>query len=357
MRVVVVGATGNVGTSLVTALLTEPSVEEVVGIARRRPSLRLPRLRWHPAEVASDDLVTPFRGADAVVHLAWAIQPSHDERAMARTNLLGSGRVFDAVARAGVPALVYASSVGAYAPGPKEPRVDESWPVGGIASSFYSRHKATVERMLDRLERAHPAVRVVRMRPGLIFKEGQASEARRFFLGPFVPGILLRPDVLPVLPDVRGLRFQAVHTDDVADAYRRAVVGDARGAFNLVAEPVLDLPTIAASVGARTIRVPASVVRAAVRATWRAHLQPTPVGWFEMGLREPLLAADRAHRVLGWRPSRSALDAVCELLTGIGHGRGERTPPLDPTTGGPLRLGELASGVGAEDGAGSAPAA
>ena len=44
MRVVVVGATGNVGTSLVTALLTEPSVEEVVGIARRLPSLRLPRL-------------------------------------------------------------------------------------------------------------------------------------------------------------------------------------------------------------------------------------------------------------------------------------------------------------------------
>lgn len=34
-----------------------------------------------------------------------------------------------AVAEAGVPALVYASSVGAYSPGPKDRSVDESWPV------------------------------------------------------------------------------------------------------------------------------------------------------------------------------------------------------------------------------------
>ena len=36
--------------------------------------------------------------------------------------------------------------------GPKDRRVDESWPTTGIPTSFYSRHKAEVERLLDRFE-------------------------------------------------------------------------------------------------------------------------------------------------------------------------------------------------------------
>ena len=41
--------------------------------------------------------------------------------------MLGSTRVFEAVAEAGVPALVYASSVGAYSPRPGRIPVDERW--------------------------------------------------------------------------------------------------------------------------------------------------------------------------------------------------------------------------------------
>lgn len=74
---------------------------------------------------------------------------------------------------AGVPALVYASSIGTYAPGPKRP-VDESWPATGIPSSFYSRHKAAVERMLAELAAAHPEVRIVTLRPGLIFSAARS---------------------------------------------------------------------------------------------------------------------------------------------------------------------------------------
>ena len=102
----------------------------------------------------------------------------------------GSARVFRAAADAGVASLVYASSVGAYSPGPKDRRVDESWPANGITSSFYSRHKAAVEKLLDRFEREHPQVRVVRLRPGLIFKREAASGIRRLFAGPFLPSPL-----------------------------------------------------------------------------------------------------------------------------------------------------------------------
>src|SRR5215218_5832773 len=260
MRVVVVGATGNVGTSVLHALAGEDRVDEIVGIARRRPGLEWPKTTWVEADVSRDDagLERHFEGADCVVHLGWLIQPSRDEATLYATNVDGSQDVFNATARAGVPALVYASSVGAYSPGPKDRAVDESWPTDGIATSFYSRHKAEVERLLDVFEAQHAEVRVVRLRPGLIFKRDAASEIRRYFAGPLLPNALVRPSRIPVVPDTPRLRFQAVHSLDIGDAYRRAIVDEAaRGAYNVAAEPVLDPQRLASLLGARRVPAPA----------------------------------------------------------------------------------------------------
>jgi nucleoside-diphosphate-sugar epimerase len=348
MRVVVTGATGNVGTSVVEALSRDPQVESIVGLARRRPALAVPKVSWVTGDVRGEDgdLERHFEGAAAVVHLAWAIQPSRDRAALRAANVAGSERVFEAAARAGVPALVYASSVGAYSPGPKDRLVDEGWPTEGISSSFYAADKAAVERILDAFETQHPELRVVRLRPGLIFKRGAATEIRRLFLGPFVPSPLLSPRMIPVVPRIPGLRFQAVHAEDVAEAYRRATVGTARGAFNIAAEPVLDPEVLAESLGARVIPMPARLLRALAATTWRLRLQPTPPGWVDMALSVPLMDTRRARIELGWEPAHSSVDALRELLQGIADHAGEATPPLDPQTSGPLRANEIRTGVG-----------
>src|SRR5690242_3725478 len=134
MRIVVVGATGNHGTSVLEALARDETVTSVVGLARRLPRAPFAKTEWVRADVVTDDLVSHFRGADAVIHLAWAIQPSHDRETLRRINVDGSQRVFDAAAEAGVLALVHASSVGAYSPGPKDRAVDENWPTDGVAT-------------------------------------------------------------------------------------------------------------------------------------------------------------------------------------------------------------------------------
>src|SRR3954469_7559163 len=279
MRVVVVGASGNVGTSVLHALASDSSVDSVLGVARRLPSISFPKTDWAAADITRDPLEPLFAGADAVVHLAWLIQPSRRLDVTRATNVDGSARVFRAAGKAGVGALVYASSVGAYSPGPKDRRVDESWPTEGIESSFYASHKAEVERLLDQFELSFPAVRTVRLRPGLIFKGEAGSEIRRYFVGPFLPSPLVRRGLIPLVPDVERLRFQAVHSLDVGDAYRLAVVrDDARGAYNVAAEPVLDPPELARLLGARTVRVPAAALRFGAAAAWRLRLTPTPEG-------------------------------------------------------------------------------
>ena len=328
MRVVVIGATGNVGTSLVRKLSVDPAVTSILGLARRLPTLTLPKVEWAPADISRDHLAAHLAGAAVVVHLAWLIQPSHRLDVLEATNVAGSKRVFEATAKAGAGALVYASSVGAYSPGPKDRAVDESWPTEGVGSSFYSRHKAATERLLDAFEEDNPGVRVVRLRPGLIFKREAAAGIRRLFFGRLVPRQLLRPSLLPVVPRTDRLVFQAVHTEDVAEAYRLAIVGTASGAFNIAAEPVLDPAELGRILGARPVPVPSALLRVGADVSWRAHLQPTPPGWVDLAVGVPVMDTGRARRELGWQPTRTAGEALVELLNGLADGASYPTPAL-----------------------------
>ncbi len=347
MRIVVTGATGNVGTSVVEALAADDRVEQIVGVERRLPDWEAPKTQWVSADVARDDLRPIFEGAAAVIHLAWLIQPSRDGAELERVNVEGSRRVFEAAAEAGAGALVHASSIGVYSPGPKDRPVDESWPREGIPSSFYSRHKAAAERALDVVEAGNPRLRVVRLRPGLIFKREAGPEVRRLFAGPFLPASLLKPGRIPVLPLPDDLVLQGVHSRDVGEAYRLAALSpDARGAYNIAADPVLDPRTIARILRARRVSVPAAPLRVAADLAWRAHLSPTPAGWLDMGLAVPVMDTTRAREQLGWAPRWSSREALLDVLAGMREPAGMDTPPLEPRAGGPLRVRELLTGLG-----------
>lgn len=352
MRVVIVGATGNVGTSLIRNLLGDERVTSLVGLARRRPAWQPDRTEWVTADITTDDITPHLRGADAVVHLGWLFQPTHDPVVTWRTNVMGGIRVFRCAADAEVPVLAYASSVAAYSPGPRGRLVAEDWPAHGWPSAAYSREKAYLERFLDGFEAGHPAMRVVRLRPAFSFKREAATEQRRLFAGPLLPNRLVRSSLLPVVPGPAGLTFQAVHTDDVADAYRLAVMTDVHGAFNIAAEPPLDLAQVAEMLDARPVRTPSWTVRGLLAAAWRMHLVPAAPELFDAVLRLPLMDTSRAREELGWSPRHDAREAVREFLEGLRAGDGMDTPPLSTTTGGPGRLREFTTGIGRRDGGG-----
>lgn len=320
MRIVVTGATGNVGSTLLRQLGDDPAVDSVVGLARRSTGLNPPKVRWHLVDVATDDLKRHFDGADAVVHLAWLSQPTHSPQVTWNNNVGGSARVLEAVVQARVPKLVMASSVGAYSPGRDDTPVDESWPTGGWSAASYSREKAYVERLLDTFELRNPDCRVVRLRPAFTFQRLSASQQRRLFAGPLIPGSWVKRQFIPALPAPRGLRFQALHTDDAAKGYLLAALRDVRGAFNLAADPVVTTEDIAALLDAKTFQVPPSTVRSLISAAWSSHVIPASPHLFDLVMRLPLMSSQRAREELGWSPSMNGIQAIEAFLAGLQRG-------------------------------------
>jgi UDP-glucose 4-epimerase len=336
MRVVVVGASGNVGTAVLRRLVDESAVDGVVGVARRPPNgagAPYDLVSWVSADVAAPNarerLAGAMAGADAVVSLAWRLQPSWDGTALERVNVGGTLEVVEAALAAGVPQLVYSSSIGTYAPSPGDQPRDESWPATGIPTSTYSRQKAAVEKFLDGVDADRLAV--LRVRPAIVLQPAAGAEIARFFLGPFVPVSLLRPALLRVLPWPHGLRGQIVHADDLADALVRGMLAKATGGLNVATEPLLTRPLVADLLQARAVDVPARLPRALASGTGRLHLQPTDAGWLDMAMNVPVLDTGKA-RALGWAPRHPTGDVLSEFLAALAGGTGNRSPVLAPRT-------------------------
>jgi UDP-glucose 4-epimerase len=345
MRVVVVGASGNVGSALLRRLAGDPVVTSVVGVASRVPradgsSTVVPPFdaaEWvrcdltDPAEEVASRLAGAFVGADAVVHLAWAIDPAHDRDELARVNVEGTRRVATAAAHAGVGHLVVASCASACSPAFDDTPRDEYWPTAGIAGSVSSAQKAEVEELLDRFSAEHPEVVVTRVRAAFTFQRDAASEVARLFFGRLLPAPLRRKGHLPTLVWPRGMRLQVVHADDVADAYREILVGRHPGTFNVAAPDVLTGPDVAAIVAQGRLReVSPASLRRLVALAWTARLVPLDPGWFDVAFAVPVLDTARARRLLRWEPVHDARSTVVEVVGGLVEGAGAQSPPLLP---------------------------
>jgi UDP-glucose 4-epimerase len=319
--VAVTGPSGEIGRALMRALERSRDVAAVRAMGRR--ALDPAAEGWRKASylrgdvrdrAAVDELVT---GADAVVHLAFAImgaggREGHD------VNLEGSRTVFGAAVAAGVPRLVYTSSVAAYGfHADNPPLLTEDVPPRGTEAHAYSAEKAAVERLLhEQTEGSATAVYV--FRPCIV----AGPDARMLFdsipyvqLGERMPGAVRRlleavPVLKPILPD-NGVTFQLVHHDDVAIALRAAALGRGEpGTYNLAGPGTLTMRDLADDLGWYAVPVPELAVDATAEALARVPFAPAKAQWIN-ALRVPVLMdASKARRELRWRPRHGARETL-----------------------------------------------
>ena len=307
-----------------------------------------PRTRWVTADVASDALAAAVRRRRRRDPLAWLIQPAATRaqlRARQRRRLAagvrGGGRGRRACARARVVGRRLLARAR------RTVAVDESWPTRRGADVVLLAPQGGGRTRAGRAWRRPTELRVVRLRPGLIFKREAGSEIRRLFAGPLLPSRCSGPALLPVLPLPDGLVLQAVHGDDVgrglpAGACPRTRARGVQRRGRAGARPGDARP--------RARRAPRRAAGAPVRAARRPHLarapSADPARLAGHGARRAGHGHRRARAELGWRPRHTAEQALHELLEGMREPAGLDTPPLEPRAGGALRVREFLTGLG-----------
>ena len=325
LTVAITGPTGEMGRAVVAALERSRDVGRILGMARRPfdpGSAGWKKVVYRQGDVLDRRRVAALvEEADVLVHLAFMIMGNAKQSR--RVNLDGSRYVFEAAVAAGVPRLVYASSVAAYgfwrdAPLP----LTEDVPARGTAEHYYSAQKAEVEQVLaDTLHDTRTAAYVFRPcivagpDAPLLIDSLPYSQISERLPGPVLSLLDGVPILRPVLPDP-GVPFQLVHHDDVATAIRAGVLGRGEpGIYNLAGPGEMTVKTLAQELGWYSIPVPDLAVDAANQMVSRLGFLPAQAQWIA-AFREPvIMSSAKAHRLLRWRPRHDALETLRETIT------------------------------------------
>ena len=271
------------------------------------------------------------KGADVVVHLAFAILSAGD--ATRELNIDGSRMVFEAAAKAGAKRICYASSVAAYGfhddnpdwltedvPGARLARASLLAPQGrggAGARRGAAQRRSTVAYVFRPCIVAGPGARTM------------LQEIPYFRLGESMPAAVTRllslmPALRPVIPDP-GTRFQLVHEDDVARAFMAGVRGVGEpGPYNLAAGGTLTFSDVADALDWYSVPVPRLAVEATAEIVTRLPLMPPSVGWIHSVRKPVLMKTDRARKELRWRPKHTAKATLREMA------QAERSPTVAP---------------------------
>jgi nucleoside-diphosphate-sugar epimerase len=324
LTVAVTGISGTLGLGLMPLLEADNRVAHVTGIARRPfdPAEHgWTKTKYQRGDVRDAQLLRDaFGGADVVVHLAFQVTGAGSSATIESVNIDGTLNAFDAAAAAGARRFVFASSVAAYGFHRDNPvGMTEDWPTRPAARLFYAREKARLERLLrDRAQaggRDAPALYL--LRPSIVAGP-HAVGAKRLPRGlrSALAGAPIRWAArMPVPVPVPELPLQLVHEADVGRALLQCVVAAGPpGAYNIAADGVVTVGTIARELGIASFPVSPRLIQAPARVLAAVPFLPPAAQWVEAASHPAIMDTTRAKAELGWVPEFTALETLRDTL-------------------------------------------
>lgn len=319
MRYALTGGTGFIGRYLARQLReADHQVVAVVRSPAKAASLSALGVELVPGDVTSrSSMVKAFEGADGVFHVAgWYKVGSSDPEQGWAVNVQGTRNALDAARDAGVPRVVYTSTVAVNSDTHGEIR-DETYTFTGEHLSVYDHTKAQAHEIAQGF--AADGLDVVITMPSAVYGPGDTSQ-----IGELIRQAARRKRVL--VP--AGMRICMAYVDDIATGHVLAMESGRSGESYMLAGPrttmaeVLRITSEIAGGPAPVVLPDAMVGASAVSAGFLERFLPLPSTYRSESLRASrasyLGTAAKAQAELGWhaRDLRTGLGATVQAEAG-----------------------------------------
>jgi UDP-glucose 4-epimerase len=298
VRYLITGGSGYIGSRLVERLAQRENVERILICDVRPPRAFRPKVEFEQLDVTDKSRVRELverEKPDVLIHLAFLLNPIHDEFRMYEVDVGGTQNVLEAAEHAGVQQLLVTSSATAYGAFPDNPvPISEDQTVRGVPDFEYARDKAECDRLCQLWALRNPERVMTIVRPSIV-------------LGPTVDNYIVRLWTdQPVQIDVGGgdTPIQFVHEDDVVEALILLIEGRHGGAYNVGGDGTLTINECGDIIGLKRRKLPLKAAWRLGALMWKLRQSETPPGNLHFALHPWVVANDKLKSV-GWKPRYS----------------------------------------------------
>jgi UDP-glucose 4-epimerase len=310
VRYVITGGSGYIGSRLTEILGAREETDRIVNLDVRPPAGPRGKASFVGGDVRDFAAIRDLLGReqpDALVHLAFLLNPIRDEARMYDIDVNGTQAVLRAAGEAGTQQVLVTSSATAYGAFPDNPKpIAEDWPVRGQPDYSYARHKAEADRLCQLWALEHPDRVMTIVRPSIVF-------------GPNVDNYISRSwensAFMPIMDGVDE-EFQLVHEDDLVSAIAGLLDAKASGAFNVAGDGTLRWGESARMVGLKTREMSLKAVRRIYAVAWALHAPrvEAPPGNLNFVRHPWVVSNEKLKATIGWEPSADTREVFVEAM-------------------------------------------
>lgn len=310
--IAVTGSSGYIGTALIRKLEEQDWVKNILAIDIRPPHQSFSSRVTFVQQNVRSSMAELFRkhSIDTVVHLAFILQPGHNERDIRAINVEGTQQLLQSSTAANVQQIIYLSSTTIYGAHPDNPpQLTEDSPIRPVKGFQYGQDKALTDRLVGEFAKAHPDIKTVILRGCPV-------------LGSNADNFISRAFSKPLLIALSGFdpHLQLLHEEDLTQTMIYSIQHDVSGLYNIAGNDVIRWSEMGRILKRKVLKLPPAILIRITEATWRLRLQSESPGAGLLFIQYPWsVSTEKIQRELGIRFQFSARDTLLAFANRSTH--------------------------------------
>lgn len=307
--IAVTGSDTFLGRNILGLLEEDPSVSKIIALDIVQPTTAKQKTRFYKLDLTQPSVdarlseILHAEEVDTFVHLAFLAAPTPATTWAHELESVGTMHVLNACREQRVGKFILWSQTALYGPHASNPNfLTEEHPLRGLKGSVYLRDKIEAETETRRFAEALPNTIVTVLRLGPMIGPTVRNYVTAWLSRRFVPTMMGFDPLV-----------QVVHEMDAVGAFKLAIDGEARGAFNIVADGVLPISTVIKLAGRTAVPVPHFLAQRATSFLWSANLSDAPPAFFNFLKFLCVCDGTKAKNELGFRPTYTTREAVLDF--------------------------------------------